>query len=111
MRLVLVDGEPRPFICHHFALTSRIISICAGMHYADTMLFIAMACILAAFDIAPIKDENGNEVRPELRFNSHIVRYIYSHPISMRGLDLSNIIGRLSHLNAVLLLALTVPLL
>ncbi len=48
------------------------------MHYADSMLFISMARILATFDIRPAKDENGNEIIPELKFNSSVVRYVSS---------------------------------
>lgn len=49
------------------------------MHYADSMLFISMARILAAFDIRPAKDENGEEVIPDIKFNSSIVRYVSSY--------------------------------
>ncbi len=45
---------------------------------ADSMLFISMARILATFDIRPAKDENGNEIIPELKFNSSVVRYVSS---------------------------------
>lgn len=44
------------------------------MNYADTMLFLTMVCLLASFDIKPTKDENGNELMPEVKFNSSIVR-------------------------------------
>lgn len=50
------------------------ISICAGMHYADSMLLISMARIISTFDIRPAKDENGKDIIPPLKFNSSIVR-------------------------------------
>ncbi|KAF9483149.1 cytochrome P450 [Pholiota conissans] len=48
--------------------------ICAGMHYADSMLLISMARILSTFDIRPAKDANGKEIIPDIKFNSDIVR-------------------------------------
>ncbi|KAF8149460.1 cytochrome P450 [Crassisporium funariophilum] len=48
--------------------------ICAGMHYAENMLFISMARIVATFDLKMAKDPQGNDVVPEAKFNSSIVR-------------------------------------
>jgi hypothetical protein len=44
------------------------------MHYADSMLLISMARILATFDIRLTKDEDGKEIIPDIKFNSSIVR-------------------------------------
>lgn len=44
------------------------------MNYADTMLFLTMACLLSAFEMKPIKNENGKELVPQVLFNSSIVR-------------------------------------
>ena len=68
--------------------------ICAGMHYADSMLFISMARILATFDIRPAKDENGNEIIPELKFNSSIVRYVSSHTEALFLARLNDVLQR-----------------
>jgi len=35
---------------------------CAGLHFADASIYIAVVSILATFDIGKPKDENGNEV-------------------------------------------------
>lgn len=39
--------------------------ICPGMHLARNSLFVNIARILWAFDILPIKDENGKEILPD----------------------------------------------
>lgn len=52
----------------------RNCSICAGMHYAETMFLISIARVLSTFDITKAKDTNGSEITPELKFNSSIVR-------------------------------------
>uniref|UniRef100_A0A8H7Y6Y8 O-methylsterigmatocystin oxidoreductase n=1 Tax=Psilocybe cubensis TaxID=181762 RepID=A0A8H7Y6Y8_PSICU len=48
--------------------------VCAGVHYAETMIFISMARILSTFNITKAKDKDGNEITPEIKFNSSIVR-------------------------------------
>lgn len=48
-----------------FALISRI---CPGRYYADAGMWIAMACILACYDILPCIDEYGEEIIPKLEF-------------------------------------------
>ncbi|KDQ11859.1 hypothetical protein BOTBODRAFT_189554 [Botryobasidium botryosum FD-172 SS1] len=35
---------------------------CAGLHFADASIYIAVVSILATFDVGKPKDENGNEV-------------------------------------------------
>ncbi|KAF8907819.1 cytochrome P450 [Gymnopilus junonius] len=54
--------------------------ICAGMHYAETMFLISIARVLSTFDITKVKDANGNEITPELKFNSSIVRETLEFP-------------------------------
>ncbi|KIY52423.1 cytochrome P450, partial [Fistulina hepatica ATCC 64428] len=48
--------------------------ICPGRHLANAELFIAVASILAVFDIRPAVDSNGVEIKPELKMTSGIVR-------------------------------------
>lgn len=36
--------------------------ICAGRHLAEASIWVAMACILAAFNIRKAKDEQGNDI-------------------------------------------------
>ncbi|KIM45541.1 hypothetical protein M413DRAFT_442214 [Hebeloma cylindrosporum] len=57
--------------------------ICAGMHYADSMLLISMARIISTFDIRPAKDENGKDIIPPLQFNSSIVRETLDFKVSI----------------------------
>ena len=41
---------------------------CPGLHFADQSLWCAFATIVACFDIAPVVDEAGQSVLPELEF-------------------------------------------
>ncbi|KAF8971248.1 cytochrome P450 [Flammula alnicola] len=48
--------------------------ICAGKNYAESMAFTTMARLLATFDMRMAKDEQGNDIVPELKFKSSVVR-------------------------------------
>ncbi|KDR67546.1 hypothetical protein GALMADRAFT_105800 [Galerina marginata CBS 339.88] len=58
--------------------------ICAGLHYAETMFLISMARVLATFDIGKETDQNGNQITPELKFNSSIVREPFDFECSIK---------------------------
>lgn len=60
----------------------RGYSICAGVHYAETMFFISMARILSTFDVTKAKDKHGAEITPEIKFNSSIVRYVKQRAVT-----------------------------
>lgn len=51
--------------------------ICPGRFMAEAQVWISVACILAAFDIAPGKDEYGNPVKVEAKFSSGMI----CHPL------------------------------
>jgi hypothetical protein len=40
---------------------------------AEATLFITIATFLALFDIRPVKDEQGNDVIPEVKMKSNTV--------------------------------------
>ncbi|CAE6449146.1 unnamed protein product [Rhizoctonia solani] len=46
---------------------------CPGVHMAESTLFITMATLLALFNIRPARDEQGNEVLPEINMKSNAV--------------------------------------
>ena len=48
--------------------------ICAGRHFADDLLFLAIANILATFTIEPPVDENGKKVEPSGEFQPGLLR-------------------------------------
>ena len=50
-------------------------SLCPGRHLADSSVWIAVASILAAFDISPMKAADGTPIIPEEEFLSGITRY------------------------------------
>ncbi|KXN85117.1 O-methylsterigmatocystin oxidoreductase [Leucoagaricus sp. SymC.cos] len=51
--------------------------ICPGRFMTDAQIWISVVCILAAFDIGPGKDENGNPVKVEAKFTSGMI----CHPL------------------------------
>ncbi|KIY46872.1 cytochrome P450, partial [Fistulina hepatica ATCC 64428] len=63
-------GEP-PFTAG-FGYGRRI---CPGRHLANAELFIAVASILAIFDIRPAVDSNGVEIKPELKLSSGFAKH------------------------------------
>ncbi|KAI0731161.1 cytochrome P450 [Earliella scabrosa] len=48
---------------------------CPGLHFADQSLWCAFATIVACFDIAPVVDEAGQSVLPELEFAEGAFRH------------------------------------
>ncbi|TFK53799.1 cytochrome P450 [Heliocybe sulcata] len=54
--------------------------ICPGRHLADTALWLAIASVLSAFNIAKAKDQNGNEIEVEDDYTTGLV----SHPMPFK---------------------------
>jgi len=50
-----------------------LYSICAGQHFAESSLHIAMASILAVFDISNARDMDGNAITPEFEVGGTLV--------------------------------------
>ena len=48
--------------------------ICPGRFLADSTIFLAIAGIIATFDILPAKTQGGEDVLPEPSFASGVVR-------------------------------------
>ena len=48
--------------------------ICAGMHIAESSIFIQVATILATLDILRDTDDRGREIIPVAEFSTAIVR-------------------------------------
>ncbi len=72
--LVLAEGGHfvERFISVFFAnapLTS-ILRICPGKEFANASAFIAMAMVIASFDISKAKDELGNDVEPQNEYTT-----------------------------------------
>ena len=53
----------------------NINSLCPGRHLADSSVWIAVASLLAAFDISPVKAANGTPIMPKEEFSSGITKY------------------------------------
>lgn len=50
--------------------------ICPGRHLAVASIWIAVATIFATVDISRVKDVDGNEITPELEFETGITRCV-----------------------------------
>lgn len=72
-RFLDTDGSFRddPLLTSVFGFGRRL---CPARHFVDSTLFIAIACILAAFDVSPAKDEHGNELPVELKDSGTVSR-------------------------------------
>ncbi len=71
--LGLEDGEQE----HHCLvpeLPNFINSACAGRVMALDTMWIAMASILAVFDISKAVDERGNEISPPVKLSPGTIR-------------------------------------
>jgi len=57
---------------------------CVGVHFADSILYIAIVYMLATFDISKAKDETGKEIEPRISFTAGLVNHIDPFPCSIR---------------------------
>ncbi|KDQ14757.1 hypothetical protein BOTBODRAFT_32517 [Botryobasidium botryosum FD-172 SS1] len=62
--------DPRLFV---FGFGRRT---CAGAHFAESSLFMAISCILATFDISKARDEQGQEIEPEISFTAGLINHV-----------------------------------
>ncbi|KAI9058130.1 cytochrome P450 [Trametes sanguinea] len=56
------------------SITSRF-RVCPGRHFADSSLFLAIACVLHVFDIGPPLDENGCPIKVEYESTHGFLAY------------------------------------
>ncbi|KAK7046397.1 cytochrome P450 [Favolaschia claudopus] len=49
---------------------------CPGRHMADAGLWVAIASILASFDITKAMDEHGREIEPSYEFDAGFIKYV-----------------------------------
>ncbi|KAG5638092.1 hypothetical protein H0H81_001859 [Sphagnurus paluster] len=63
------EGNNEPFPNGPFGFGRRI---CPGRHLADASVWIAIASILACFDISKAVGEDGKEITPEVNITSGI---------------------------------------
>ncbi|KAG6836286.1 hypothetical protein H0H93_009477 [Arthromyces matolae] len=66
-------SEPRPSASFGFGRR-----ICPGRHLADASVWIAIACVLATFDIQKPIGPNGKEITPEVTLSNGITRSHFS---------------------------------
>jgi alanine racemase len=52
-----------------------MLSKCPGRHLADTNFWIAVATILALFKIEKVKNENGEDIIPQVHMQTGLTRY------------------------------------
>ncbi len=66
----------RLFLVRVAYLTTIYIRICVGRWAADASLWIAMASILAVFQLGKAKDELGNEIEVTENYSDSIVWWV-----------------------------------
>jgi len=59
--------------------------ICPGRHLAHLSLWIVLATILSTLQISKVKDENGQEIIPEIGFEVNVTMYVLT-PFHMNEL-------------------------
>ncbi|KDQ34057.1 hypothetical protein PLEOSDRAFT_1033223, partial [Pleurotus ostreatus PC15] len=65
-------GNEEPYLGATFGFgRSRI---CPGRHLATASIWIAVATLFAIVDITKAKDENGDEILPEIHFQTGLTR-------------------------------------
>lgn len=57
---------------------------CPGIHFADTAAWLAIATVLACFDIMPAKDEKGNDIVPETELRTGGVTCVRDFPCEIK---------------------------
>ena len=51
--------------------------ICPGRHLILRTVYLFIACVLSAFDIGPVLDDDGNPRMPKVEFDNSTVRYVF----------------------------------
>ena len=59
------------------SLTDTSNRICPGVHFAENMLWITIACLLSAYHLDQPTDENGDPVPVELNASSGMIAYVH----------------------------------
>ncbi|KAG7094724.1 hypothetical protein E1B28_005544 [Marasmius oreades] len=76
------EGRGEPHLTSIWGYGRRI---CPGRHFADIVIWTAMACILATLEILPPKDGKGNVVLPELKPTDGIITGIAPFNFEVRA--------------------------
>jgi hypothetical protein len=50
--------------------------MCPGRHLADKSIWIVMATLVSTVNISKAKDENGQEITPEIAFEVALTAYV-----------------------------------
>ncbi|CDO71681.1 hypothetical protein BN946_scf184915.g25 [Trametes cinnabarina] len=68
--------------------------VCAGRHFADEMLYLAIASVLHVFIIEPPLDENGQPVKVEHRQSPGLISYVHITRVDSLRLNISGGVNR-----------------
>ena len=50
---------------------------CPGRHFADDLVWLSIATVLAVFDIVPaIDSKSGEPIMPKVEFESAVIRFV-----------------------------------
>ena len=58
-------------------VNNRTPRSCPGRRFALRTLYIVVACVLSAFNIEPVLDEDGNPQPPKAEFGTRMMRYVF----------------------------------
>lgn len=62
----------RYVLCKSLVAVARI---CPGMHFAESVIYMAIVSLLATTTILKPLDENGDEFTPHVEFTGNVLRY------------------------------------
>jgi len=71
--LVMVDGEPASKGANTNSELIPLHSRCPATDFAEESMFILFALFLWGLEIRPKKDENGNDIKPDGKYQHRII--------------------------------------
>lgn len=80
-RFLTTDGKLDPAVPHPSEVFGYGRRICAGRYFAHDELFLAIANILATFNIERPKDDSGNVIEDSIEFTGGLTRCADMHSI------------------------------
>ena len=69
-RRLVLNSTSIPHLCRAKLYFRRQ---CPGRYYADTELWLTIACVLATFDILPALDQDGKDIVPVPEFKGALI--------------------------------------
>ncbi|KAK7469045.1 hypothetical protein VKT23_003539 [Stygiomarasmius scandens] len=74
-RFLNSDGSRNPSVLDPHFTWGFGRRVCPGKHFAESVLFLAIATTLSVFDISPVKNAEGRKINPSGEYTSGLIRY------------------------------------